>query len=137
MFLAQLAPKESDAFLITLSGDLGAGKTTFVQTLARELGVTETIQSPTYVLMKKYKTTHPLFETLVHIDAYRLDTKEQFAALDPDSFLNDPKTLVALEWPERVEGALPKADRELKFSSDPPAGEAGAAKEGERYIGGI
>ena len=128
--LTQLRPKKEGATLITLSGELGAGKTTFVQTLAREMGVTETVQSPTYVLMKKYKTAHPEFETLIHIDAYRLNGKKEFAALKPESFLSDQKTLICVEWPERVEGALPQADRTLLFSSE-------AAGEGERYIDGI
>lgn len=125
--LAAVSPHADRATLITLSGDLGAGKTTFVQALARGLGITETLQSPTYVLMKKYALKDQVFDTLVHIDAYRLDHKNEFETLDPSSFISSPRTLVALEWPERVEGALPEADLELKFLSD-------GAGEGERYI---
>ena len=128
--LSKLTPHEEKATLLTLSGDLGAGKTTFVQALARELGVKEAIQSPTYVLMKKYTLGGQGFDTLIHIDAYRLDTAEQFAALDPQMFFTAPRTLVAIEWPERVLGALPKADLALTFSSED-------ANEGERYIGGV
>lgn len=119
---------KSHATLIALRGDLGAGKTTFVQALARELGIAETVQSPTYVLMKKYeiKKAAP-FKTLVHIDAYRLNNAEEFAALKPEQFLEDPKALIVVEWPERVGDALPKPDVVLNFSSL-------AANEGERYI---
>ena len=61
---------KNTATVVALSGDLGAGKTTFVQALGKELGVTETMQSPTYVLMKKYEIKKALpFKTLVHIDA--------------------------------------------------------------------
>ena len=122
-----LEETKQTATVIALRGDLGAGKTTFTQTLARELGVTDTLQSPTYVLMKKYQTTNEKFSTLVHIDAYRLESAEQFAALKPEQFLNDPKTMVVIEWPERVEAALPKPDLTVNFSSE-------GAAEGERYV---
>jgi len=120
---------KNTATVVALSGDLGAGKTTFVQALGKELGVTETMQSPTYVLMKKYEIKKALpFKTLVHIDAYRLNNAEEFAALKPEQFLSDPKALVVVEWPERVGAALPKADLTLNFSSL-------AAEDEERYIG--
>jgi tRNA threonylcarbamoyladenosine biosynthesis protein TsaE len=118
---------KSHATLIALRGDLGAGKTTFVQALAKGLGVAETVHSPTYMLMKKYKIPSSTFSTLVHIDAYRLESQEQFAALKPEQFLRDPKNLVVVEWPKNIEGALPAPDLTISFSSD-------GAKEGERYI---
>jgi len=126
--LAQLPHKTSGATLIALVGELGAGKTTFVQALARELGVKEAVQSPTYVLMKRYGiSNHPQFKTLVHIDAYRLEKAEEFAALKPEEFLNDPRALVCIEWPERVRGALPAPDAVLTFSAE-------GASEKERHI---
>ncbi len=112
---------------VALSGDLGAGKTTFVQALARALGIAETVQSPTYVLMKSYPIAYRQFTTLIHIDAYRLEKPEEFAALRPEIFLADPTNLVCIEWPEKVGEALPKPDLLLKFSSE-------GAEEGERYI---
>jgi tRNA threonylcarbamoyladenosine biosynthesis protein TsaE len=120
-------PLKNSAFVLALLGDLGAGKTTFTQALARELGVTETLQSPTYVLMKSYAVTGSRFEKLVHIDAYRLNSAEEFAALKPEQFLQDPKALVVIEWPERVEAALSKADLTVRFSSE-------NAAEGERSV---
>ena len=125
--LALLPAEGARASVIALHGELGAGKTTFVQALAKELGVAGAVQSPTYVLMKKYAVSHPRFKTLIHIDAYRLTNAQEFAALRPEQFLSDPTALVAIEWPERVEGALPTPDLTVKFSSE-------AAKEGERYI---
>ena len=136
--LAKLPEGNERAIILALTGELGAGKTTFVQALAKELGVEDTVQSPTYVLMKSYlifqgDTLKPglskvsPYKKLVHIDAYRLEKTEEFAALKPETFLNDPHNLVCIEWPERIEGALPTPDLVLNFSSK-DAGEA------ERYI---
>ncbi len=125
--VALLPQKAEPATVVALRGDLGAGKTTFVQALARELGVAEIVQSPTYVLMKSYPISYAHFTKLVHIDAYRLERSEEFAALKPEQFLNDPQTLVCIEWPERVEGALPAPDITIDFSSE-------GAGEGERFV---
>ncbi|KKW32902.1 MAG: hypothetical protein UY78_C0025G0006 [Parcubacteria group bacterium GW2011_GWA1_53_13] len=126
--LQSLDHARDKATIVALRGDLGAGKTTFTQALARELGITGTVQSPTYVLMKKYeiKKVSP-FKTLVHIDAYRLEKPEEFAALNPEQFLNDPPCLVVVEWPERLGTALPQPALTLNFSSE-------GAAEGERFI---
>lgn len=125
--LAALPRGLARATIVGLSGNLGAGKTTFVQTLGRKLGISETIQSPTYVLMKTYAINYPPFIQLVHIDAYRLMNPEEFLTLKPERFLNDPKNLVIVEWPEQVVGLLPAPDITMQFSAD-------GAEEGERYI---
>lgn len=90
------------ATLVTLSGDLGAGKTTLVQTLGQILGVTETITSPTFVVMKQYPITHEQFDTLVHIDAYRFETEAEAGPLNLAALFTTPRTLICLEWPERL-----------------------------------
>ncbi len=129
--IKRFSPKEGGATLVTLSGDLGAGKTTFVQALARELGISDTVQSPTYVLMKSYPldpvANSKGFTKFAHIDAYRLNDPQEFKTLKPEEFLHDPKTLILLEWPERVEGMLPKPDLTINFSSN-------GAEEGERFV---
>ncbi|MDQ5955314.1 MAG: tRNA threonylcarbamoyladenosine biosynthesis protein TsaE [Patescibacteria group bacterium] len=125
--LAGEADSNQRAFMLALKGDLGAGKTTFVQALGAELGVAATIQSPTYVIMKRYDISFGRFTSLVHIDAYRFEKPEEFAALKPEIFLSDTHTLVVIEWPERVEGVLPTPNLLLNFSAD-------TAGEGERYI---
>jgi tRNA threonylcarbamoyladenosine biosynthesis protein TsaE len=104
------------AAIVALRGDLGAGKTTFTQALARELGINDAVQSPTYVLMKSYPIDFGRFKKLIHIDAYRLDKPEEFSALEPETFLNDPENLVVIEWPERVEGMFPTPDLLLNFT---------------------
>ncbi len=110
-----MAQHKETATLVALVGNLGSGKTTFVQTLAGELGVRDVVQSPTYVLMKSYplelshngNESNKKFTKLVHIDAYRLENPEEFAALKPEQFLQDPATLVVVEWPEKLGDKLP------------------------------
>jgi tRNA threonylcarbamoyladenosine biosynthesis protein TsaE len=109
------------ASVLALSGELGAGKTTFTQALAGILGAAGPVQSPTYVIMKK----HPLsagvpWKTLVHIDAYRLKSAEDLAAIGWGELLADSGNLVAIEWPERVEGALPEGAVWLRFGHATP-----------------
>lgn len=125
--LAALPRGLARATVVGLSGNLGAGKTTFVQTLGHKLGISDTIQSPTYVLMKKYAINYQSFTQLVHIDAYRLMDPEEFLTLKPERFLYDPQNLVVVEWPEQIAGLLPTPDITMRFSAD-------GAAEGERYI---
>lgn len=109
----ELTPNAEHATLVTLSGELGAGKTTFTQALAKVLGVEEHVTSPTFVLEKVYELARelggstPKFARLVHIDAYRLDSGADLAPLGFDEIMRDPSTLVLLEWPEKVADGLP------------------------------
>lgn len=124
--MLKLNEQKATATVMVLEGNLGAGKTTFVQTLAKELGVKEVVQSPTYVLMKTYplelsgpaSEINNKFTRIVHIDAYRLESPEEFEALKPEEFLSDPEALVVIEWPERLLGKLPEPDMTIKFSAD-------------------
>lgn len=109
-FVSALHPKQDSATLVTLSGNLGAGKTAFTQAVARSLGVLEPITSPTFVLAKSYDLSGKDFSKLVHIDAYRLTEGKDLKALDFTHTLEDPRTLVVLEWPEMVQDGLPHAD---------------------------
>lgn len=116
-FTHTLMPSTEHAVLVTLSGELGAGKTSFVQGVARELGVEEPITSPTFVLEKIYDLPEgKRFTRLVHIDAYRLEEEKSLAPLHFDELYADPKNLILLEWPELVHEQLPKADMSVRFS---------------------
>ncbi len=99
------------AFVVGLSGDLGAGKTTFVQVLAKELGVHETITSPTFVIQKTYPLKQQKFARLVHIDAYRLTNTDELEALGFRALRDDPGNLIVVEWPERVSEILGEDER--------------------------
>ncbi len=108
-FASSLAPKAPGATLVTLSGELGAGKTAFSKAVAKTLGVEEVVTSPTFVLEKVYILGGEAakFERLVHVDAYRLESGADLAALGFDELMQDDGNLVLLEWPEKVNEALP------------------------------
>ncbi len=104
------------ALVVALSGDLGAGKTTFVQILARALGVSATVQSPTFVIMKSYETTDPIFTQLFHMDAYRIDDLAELRPLRFAEMLATPRALFCIEWAEKIKPALP--DRVISITID-------------------
>ena len=119
-FSHELRAKETGATLVTLSGDLGAGKTTFVQALGSVLGVKESITSPTFVLARYYELPEDAaFSRLVHIDAYRLKGGSELQALGFSEAMSDPQTLVLLEWPEMVIDSLPEADVAIRLETLP------------------
>lgn len=110
-FADSLVRNTKGATLVTLSGELGAGKTAFTKAVAKSFGITETVNSPTFVLEKIYLLPHelggptPKFMRLVHIDAYRLETNADLAPLGFDELMQDAQNLIMLEWPEKVAGA--------------------------------
>jgi len=118
-FVSGLVPRAGGATLVTLSGELGAGKTAFVQAMATALGVTDHVTSPTFVLAKRYELAGMPFARLVHIDAYRLKDGENLRSLSFAELMQDPKNLVALEWPEIVADGLPPADVAIKLETLP------------------
>jgi tRNA threonylcarbamoyladenosine biosynthesis protein TsaE len=94
--------------ILAVQGDLGAGKTTFIQVLAKALGVKRFVPSPTFALMRSYQLPKPVngLRRLVHVDAYRLKDESELQVLDLDEELADGQSLLVLEWPERVSGWL-------------------------------
>lgn len=116
-FVGSLDKRGQGATLITLSGELGAGKTAFAKAAARSLGVEETVHSPTFVLEKIYLLpSGQSFKRLVHIDAYRLSKGSELEALGFDGLMRDADTLILLEWPERVADALPVPAVQISFT---------------------
>lgn len=97
------------AQVITLHGDLGAGKTAFTKELAKLLGITYEITSPTFVIMKSYEIpAHHFLKSLVHIDAYRIETDDEMRVLGFQELLSDPTRLVCIEWPEKIKNLIPE-----------------------------
>lgn len=107
-----LAASLESGLLITLTGPVGAGKTSFVRALLRGLNITGPVRSPTYTLVEPYATSN-LY--LYHFDLYRFfDALEWEASGFRDVF--DGVNIQLVEWPEKAAGVLPMADIELVFS---------------------
>jgi len=118
------------ATIVGLYGDLGSGKTTFTQAVARVLGIETTVTSPTFVIEKIYtidknkadknpKVNHSqstAFTHLIHIDAYRLEKSEELVRLDWQEIIADPSNLILIEWPERVSEIVPADHIRLHFT---------------------
>ncbi len=100
--------------LIALVGNLGAGKTFFVKAMAQYWGVKETITSPTFVLLKTYDTRHKKIHKLVHVDCYRLEGEEDLADIGLQDYLNQPDTVVVVEWADKISN-LPEKTIKIKI----------------------
>ncbi len=99
---------ENKVTIIALTGDLGAGKTAFVQLIAKELGITEIITSPTFSIMKLYAiTADNNFAKLVHMDAYRIEDISELRPLRFEEIIGDKNNLICIEWPEKIQNVLP------------------------------
>lgn len=113
--LSRAEQQQTHATLVLLSGDLGAGKTTFTKALAGALGVRSVVISPTFVIMKIYDLKKTHFKRLIHIDAYRLESEQELLNLGWEEMLCHPENLILLEWPEKVAGILPKKNVSISF----------------------
>jgi len=140
-FIANLSPVGDRATVVGLYGDLGAGKTSFTQGVAEAFGVSDSVVSPTFVIMKSYEirdmrqeileedaesnhvsylTSHvSAFKNLIHIDAYRLEKSEEMLRLGWQDIISNKENLVLVEWPERIIGIMPPHIKiELKHVSN-------------------
>lgn len=115
-FLKSLMKRDSkSATIVGLHGDLGSGKTTFTQCVVRSLGISESITSPTFLIIKTYNLQRTTYNKLIHIDVYRLKTGEELLKLGWQELVADPQSLIFLEWPERVSEILPPDYIKLEF----------------------
>ena len=120
---------EKSATVLALIGDLGSGKTTFLQGFAKGLGIEEVVNSPTFIIMKKFKilgspTPHH-FRNFYHLDLYRLEGQKDSKFFNFKEIMADPKNIVAIEWPEKIAKTLPKKVVSISFNH---------LKENEREI---
>jgi tRNA threonylcarbamoyladenosine biosynthesis protein TsaE len=109
-------PTRTEALVVGLSGNLGAGKTAFTKGVAQALGITEEITSPTFVIMKLYPTKSTSWKQLVHVDAYRLEKPAEVEVLGFEGLIADPGNLVLIEWPENIEGSLRAGENYLPIT---------------------
>lgn len=115
--LNQYSRQTDQPLVIALQGNLGAGKTTFTQQLAEQLGVIEVVNSPTFTIMKQYDLADKPFERLVHIDAYRFESEDEAVPLRLEELITNPKNLVCIEWPEQIISLIPDSAVWLKIES--------------------
>jgi tRNA threonylcarbamoyladenosine biosynthesis protein TsaE len=108
---AAIAPSLRSGDVISLTGDLGAGKTTFVQGIARTLGVTDRVVSPTFTLVRQYEGTLPVY----HFDVYRLDNLQEVLDLGFEEIL-DLGGIVFIEWGDAIEALLPEAYLQIELT---------------------
>lgn len=102
--------------IVAIKGRLGAGKTTFVQALAKALGIKKNIQSPTFALMRSYPIPkRGELKRLLHVDAYRIEDERDLLPLDLDQELADGRTALVLEWPEKIKNWVGKKSDNLIF----------------------
>ena len=107
LFGQELAP----GGLVCFRGDLGAGKTTFIQGVLSACGAEKPYVSPTFVIMKEYDLALPTetgIRRIYHADAYRIEQADDFEKIGFSEWLSDTEGVVLLEWPERVAALLPE-----------------------------
>ncbi len=112
-----LGKKCVSAELFTLSGDLGAGKTTLTQGIASGLGYKGVVNSPTFNILKQYKLNSPNISYLYHIDAYRLKSEADLIDLGIEEILENEDAVVVIEWPEKIKDILPRIYTEISIKS--------------------
>ena len=112
------ASKNKKPIVIALRGSLGAGKTSFVKALAKELGVEDVITSPTFLLVKtiQIKNQKLGFKNLVHIDVYRVAKAKEMLDLGLEEILKDTHNIIVIEWPQKIEKYLPPHTVYLDFT---------------------
>jgi len=103
-----LKTRAEQAVVLALKGDLGSGKTTFLQGFAKGLGIKEKITSPTFVILKR-------FNDFYHFDCYRINEPEEILELGFKKIIANPENIIAIEWPERIKEILPKNIIKIKF----------------------
>ncbi len=128
-FAAKLPPQTDMATVVALSGELGAGKTTFAQAVTKTLGVKETVNSPTFVIQRMYALANQKWQRLVHIDAYRLKSADELRALGWEEIVADKDNLIVIEWPENVPGAIPESAHRITIEIGDPSTTLGTGGE--------
>ena len=111
-----LKQNKRQARVIGLIGDLGSGKTTFCQGLAKGLGVKEKILSPTFVIFRKFKIQNSNFKIFYHFDCYRIEKPKEILKLGFKKIIAQPENIVVIEWAERIKKVLPRQTIILYFA---------------------
>jgi tRNA threonylcarbamoyladenosine biosynthesis protein TsaE len=124
--IAKKLVKNEGPLVVGLVGDLGAGKTAFVNGFARALGVKRPLTSPTFLIIRSYPVKAGSFWRLYHVDAYRIKKISELETLGFKAVLEDEKNIVLIEWAEKIKKMLPRKTVWIKFEH--------GDKENERMI---
>ena len=111
----QLAAKIKPGNVLALYGDLGSGKTTFTNFLVKALGFESRVQSPTFVIIRRYKKDSGEIKKVFHVDLYRLTKSEELGDLGFEEMFQDEEAITIIEWPELLEKTLPEDAKKLFF----------------------
>lgn len=109
------ARKFKNGGVLLLFGDLGSGKTTFTQGLAKALGIIHHIISPTFLIVRTYDLPDNDLGKLYHIDLYRIESVEEIEDLGMREILDNPHNLIVIEWAEKMKKLMPPKRSELHF----------------------
>ncbi len=109
----KFSKKLNDYRILALYGKLGNGKTTFVQGLAKGLGISGRIISPTFIIVRNYNL--PNQKDFYHVDLYRVGGQKDVEGLGLSEILNDEKNIVAIEWAEKIQNLLPEKRIDINF----------------------
>lgn len=113
---ADLKKGSASRRILALYGELGSGKTTFIQGLAKGLGVKKRVISPTFVFIREYLISYlPSAKTLYHVDLYRIEKIEDTRGLGLEEIFSDKKAIVVIEWADRIKEILPKKRTDIHF----------------------
>lgn len=109
----EIAKEVESGNVLVFYGELGSGKTTFIQALAKALGIKRRIISPSFIIVRHYMINQE--NSFYHIDLYRTNSKNDLIGLGIDQILEDEANIVAVEWGEKLLDLMPKKRIELKF----------------------
>ena len=108
-------PLQKNAVVLALEGDLGGGKTTFLQGFARGLGIRKQVLSPTFVIAQKFAIRSTRFKNFYHLDCYRVDHPRELLGIGFKEVLAENTNIVAIEWSSRIAPLLPKDAIKITF----------------------
>ena len=98
---------KKNSFFLALEGDLGGGKTTFLQGFAKGLGIKQKITSPTFLIMRRFPISGSRFRNFYHFDCYRIKSPSEIFALGFKEVIASPGNIIAVEWAENIRKILP------------------------------
>lgn len=108
-------PPKKGALVLCLVGELGGGKTTFLQGFARGLKIKEKILSPTFIILKRFEISCFGLQSFYHIDCYRVEKPKEILDLDFKRIISSPKNIIAIEWADRIKEIIPKHAMQIEF----------------------